>query len=362
MYATVKGGEAAIDNAHRWLADQRRGDRNVPELGVNQICQQMGRAVDRIMNEGSLADPELAAVALKQAQGDIGEAVFLLRAYRNTLPRLGYTRPVDTAAMRLDRRITPVFKDSPGGQLLGPTFDYSHRLLDFQLAGTSDPAPAVGAEPGPAEPATPVVAQLVQEGVTAGEDADDSQPVADITREPVRFPAGRDTRLQALVRGDEGFLLGLAYSTQRGYGGHKVYAGEVRQGTVAVSFVPEELGFPVTIGCLTVSECHVLTPEQADSDHGPGLARGYGLAFGRSERKAMTMALLDRALQAPERGERVAAPAQDEAYVLGHLDGVHAAGFLEHLKLPHYVDFQAELATLRSLGTAGEDDATEVGS
>lgn len=361
MYATVKGGETAIDNAHRWLADQRRGERSVPELGITQLCQQMGRAVDRVMNEGSLADPELAAVALKQAQGDVGEAVFLLRAYRNTLPRLGYTQPLDTVDMRLDRRVTPVFKDSPGGQMLGPTFDYSHRLLDLRLAEPSDPLPAAGAAPIATPPATPVVQRLVEEGVTAPDEADDNAVVADITRESVHFPAGRDTRLQALARGDEGFLLGLAYSTQRGYGGHKVYAGEVRQGAVAVSFVPEELGFPVTIGSLTVSECHVLTPEQADSDRGPGLARGYGLAFGRSERKAMTMAVLDRALQARERGERVEAPAQDEAYVLGHLDSVSAAGFLEHLKLPHYVDFQAELATLRSLDAGGENDVTETG-
>lgn len=361
MYATVKGGEAAIDNAHRWLAEQRRGDRNIPELSVAQVRQQLGRAVDRVMNEGSLADPELAAIALKQAQGDTGEAVFLLRAYRNTLPRLGTTQPLDTTAMRLDRRITPVFKDVPGGQMLGPTFDFSHRLLDFSLAGSSAPPPAATTESGASEPAPPILERLVHEGVTDAEQADDTQPVADITREPLRHPAPRDMRLQALVRGDEGFLLGLAYSTQRGYGGHKVYAGEIRQGAVSVSFVPDELGFPVVIGCLTVSECQVLTPEQADSDRGAGLARGYGLVFGRSERKAMVMALVDRALQARERGERVQAPAQDEAYVLGHLDGVHAAGFLEHLKLPHYVDFQAELATLRALGTGGDEqtgDAT----
>ncbi|MDN3516427.1 carbon-phosphorus lyase complex subunit PhnI [Aquisalimonas lutea] len=356
MYATVKGGEQAIDNAHRWLADQRRGDRGVAELDLAQIRQQMGRAVDRVMSEGSLADPELAAVALKQAQGDINEAVFLLRAYRNTLPRLGRTEPLDTGAMRLDRRITPVFKDTPGGQMLGPTFDYSHRLLDFSLAGNDDPPPAAEAEPAADGAVTPITEQLVREGLTEPDLADDTQPVADITREPLRLPAGRDARLQALARGDEGFLLGLAYSTQRGHGGHKVYAGEVRQGEVTVSFVPEELGFPVEIGRMTVSECHVLTPEQADSDRGPGLARGYGLAFGRSERKAMTMALVDRALQARERGERIQAPAQDEEYVLGHLDSVHAAGFLEHLKLPHYVDFQAELATLRALQQRNDRD------
>ncbi len=359
MYATIKGGEAAIDNAHQWLADERRGDRAVPELTTPQIYEQMGRAVDRVMIEGSLADPALAAVALKQAQGDVAEAVFLLRAYRNTLPRLGYTEPLDTRAMCLERRITPVFKDAPGGQMLGPTFDYTHRLLDFDFASCSEPGSAARATPDHDDPAVPVTERLVAEGFIEPEVPDDSQAVADITRESLALPAGRDARLQALARGDEGFLLGLAYSTQRGYGGHKIYAGEIRQGEVAVSFVPDELGFAVDIGRMTLTECQVLTPEQTDSDRGPGLARGYGLAFGRGERKALCMALLDRSLQARERGERIDAPAQDEDYVLGHLDGVRAAGFLEHLKLPHYVDFQAELATLRSLGQSASEETDD---
>ena len=133
-YVAVKGGELAIDNAHAWLAEARRGNPDVPDLALDQIQQQMGRAVDRVMAEGSLYDPELAALAIKQAQGDLIEAAFLLRAYRTTLPRFGYAAPVDTAAMALRRRISAVYKDLPGGQLLGPTYDYTHRLLDFLLA------------------------------------------------------------------------------------------------------------------------------------------------------------------------------------------------------------------------------------
>ena len=86
------------------------------------------------MAEGSLYDRELAALAVKQAQGDLIEAAFLLRAYRTTLPRFAHSRPVDTAAMLVRRRISAVFKDLPGGQVLGPTYDYTHRLLDFALA------------------------------------------------------------------------------------------------------------------------------------------------------------------------------------------------------------------------------------
>ena len=92
MYVAVKGGEAAIANAHRLLADVRRGDRAVPEVTVEQIAEQLALAVDRVMAEGSLYDRELAALALKQARGDLIEAVFLVRAYRTTLPRLGLQR------------------------------------------------------------------------------------------------------------------------------------------------------------------------------------------------------------------------------------------------------------------------------
>ena len=87
MYVAVKGGEQAIDNAHRLLAKKRRGDTAVPELSVEQIRQQLPLAVARVMSEGSLYDEELAALAIKQAAGDLVEAIFLLRAYRTTLPR-----------------------------------------------------------------------------------------------------------------------------------------------------------------------------------------------------------------------------------------------------------------------------------
>uniref|UniRef100_UPI001178A0F3 carbon-phosphorus lyase complex subunit PhnI n=1 Tax=Candidatus Entotheonella palauensis TaxID=93172 RepID=UPI001178A0F3 len=141
MYVAVKGGERAIQNAHQLLATQRRGDPEVPELSIAQIMEQMGRAVDRVMTEGSVYDRELAALAIKQAQGDLVEAIFLLRAYRTTLPRLAVSLPVDTARMHVQRRISATFKDVPGGQLLGPTYDYTHRLLDFSLL---DPPSANG--------------------------------------------------------------------------------------------------------------------------------------------------------------------------------------------------------------------------
>ncbi len=118
MYVAVKGGERAIENAHRLLAHERRGDRDVPEISLDQISGQLSLAVDRVMTEGSLYDRELAALAIKQARGDMIEAIFLLRAFRATLPRFGATEPVDTGKMQVRRRISSTFKHIPGGQIL----------------------------------------------------------------------------------------------------------------------------------------------------------------------------------------------------------------------------------------------------
>jgi len=121
--------------------------RDVAELGVDQIREQMTLAVNRVMAEGSLYDPDLAALAIKQSRGDLIEAIFLIRAYRTTLPRFGGSNPVDTAAMACDRRVSATFKDAPGGQVLGPTFDYTHRLLDFKLAADGEVAEMPQTEP-----------------------------------------------------------------------------------------------------------------------------------------------------------------------------------------------------------------------
>src|SRR5262252_7034813 len=194
MYVAAKGGERAIENAHRLLAHERRGDPSVPELLPAQIEGQLTLAVDRVMNEGSLYDRELAALAIKQARGDLIEAIFLLRAYRATLPRFGASEPIDTAAMDVRRRISATFKDLPGGQILGPTFDYTHRLLDPTLSAQAGEEPARAAALAEAMPrVTDLLAgdDLIEASPRAELDA----PVGDLTQEPLAFPAGRDVRL-----------------------------------------------------------------------------------------------------------------------------------------------------------------------
>ncbi|MFA6968216.1 carbon-phosphorus lyase complex subunit PhnI [Bosea sp. (in: a-proteobacteria)] len=409
MYVAVKGGEAAILATHDLVAQARRGDAAVPEISVAQIREQQGLSCARVMNEGSLYDADLAALALKQAQGDVIEAAFLMRAYRTTLPRFGSSEPVDTARMAIRRRVSATYKDLPGGQVLGPTYDYTHRLFDFALmeesagASTGPLPPACGGEglgmggrkaetlslgvapsgtaPHPNPPhrkrgegeerVAPLDAHMPRvpdilgaEGLMEPEVPPEGDPRPfDLTREPVSFPADRDVRLQAMARGDEGFLLGLGYSVQRGFGGNHPFVGEIRVGEVSVEFIPEELGFAVDLGDITLTECQMVNQFAGSKDVAPQFTRGYGLSFGHSERKAMSMSLVDRALKCREFGEAAEYPAQQDEFVLYHSDNVEAAGFVEHLKLPHYVDFQGELELIRRIRhereqrLAGENEA-----
>lgn len=362
MYVAVKGGERAIENAHQLLAHERRGDPAVPDLTLAQISGQLTLAVDRVMTEGSLYDRDLAALAIKQARGDLIEAIFLLRAFRATLPRFGATEPLDTADMQVRRRISSTFKDVPGGQILGPTFDYTHRLLDPSLTeGALVPEPAQGEVLDASMPRVTDI--LGADGLIEPSPEESSdQPVGDLTREPLNFPADRDLRLQNLARGDEGFLLALGYSTQRGFGRTHPFAGEIRFGEVEVEFFAEDAGFAVPLGSITLTECQMVNQFKGSATEAPCFTRGYGLAFGQSERKTMSMALVDRSLRARELGEEARSPAQDEEFVMSHSDNVQATGFVEHLKLPHYVDFQSELGLLRKLRrefeAAKDSDAT----
>jgi len=370
MYVAVKGGAAAIEGSWRLLDQQRRGDTQLAALSVAQIRSQLSLAVDRVMTEGSLYDPELAALAIKQASGDLVEAIFLLRAYRTTLPRLGYTQPLDTARITLSRRISAAFKDVPGGQLLGPTYDYTQRLLDFALlAEEGDDAAASAAQAtteGPDSIPESVVPRindlLTHEGLLETPAPSAGTEPGDLTRSPLMFPADRAQRLQALARSDEGWLLAMGYSTQRGYANSHPFAGEIRRGLVSVMVVPDELRFEVDIGEIEVTECQMINQFSGNRETPPQFTQGYGLAFGGAERKAMAMALMDRALRAGELGETVVAPAQDEEFVLAHADNVEASGFVQHLKLPHYVDFQAELALVRKLRAShvAASDATSM--
>jgi alpha-D-ribose 1-methylphosphonate 5-triphosphate synthase subunit PhnI len=353
-YVAVRGGEAAIENAEKFSLMQRSGGSSAP-LEVEQIKEQLHLAVDRVMGEGSLYAPDLAALAFKQAAGDTFEAAFILRSYRTTLPRLGYTESISTEGMRVIRRISAAFKDIPGGQVLGPTRDYTLRLLDFTLKNESRDRTQgeikrflddiEGLDPLP-EQFPKVVEMLRCEGLLISRHrlAGEKEVLADVTRQALAFPAPRSARLQTLSRGETGGLLALAYSNMRGYGSVHPVIGELRVGFLPVNLKSPATGAVECIGEIQVTEAEVIS-RIADAEGPAVFSLGYGLCFGHNETKAISMAVLDRAIS----GGEPETPSEDPEFVLTHVDGIESMGFCNHYKLPHYVTFQSELDRLRHI-------------
>lgn len=349
-YVAVKGGTEAIERACRLFAHERMKGESNP-LEVKQVQEQLYLAVDRVMGEGGLYAPDLAALAFKQAAGDTFEASFMLRAYRATRARLGYSLPVSTERMRVVRRISSAFKDIPGGQILGPTSDYTLRLMDFDLLEDDAARRKAFRErlfsdlPADSEiPASfPKVIDILRRDGLLAEAA--SIPKAgrfDITRQSLTFPAPRNAALQSMARGETGGMLLLAYSSMRGYGNIHPTLAELRVGYVSLKVPHPVTGEPCTVGEVKVTEAEVVARFEG-SDGMPRFSLGYGLCFGQNEIKAISMAVLDRCTRSRE----PSCPAEDQEYVLYHIDGIEAMGFCNHWKLPHYVDFLSDLDRLR---------------
>jgi alpha-D-ribose 1-methylphosphonate 5-triphosphate synthase subunit PhnI len=352
-YFAVKGGREAIENAGRLLIYERTKGKSNP-IQVEQIQEQLALLVDRVMGEGSLYAPDLAALAVKQSAGDTLEASFMIRAYRTTLPRLAYSLPRATREMRIIRRISAAFKDIPGGQLLGPTSDYTLRLLDFDLFDhrkkegrklsqhLEEVSPGTTTCPWP-DSFPKIVELLKKEGLLMVEkDQDRKAPVLDITREALIYPACRSAVLQSLARGETGGLLALAYSSMRGYGNVHPTIGELRVGYIPLIVTHPYRQEPYTAGEIKVTEAEVVS-RFTNEEGKPMFQVGYGLCFGQNEIKAISMAILDRTLQTEDPKTR----AENQEFVLSHVDGIESMGFCNHWKLPHYVDFQSDLDRLR---------------
>jgi alpha-D-ribose 1-methylphosphonate 5-triphosphate synthase subunit PhnI len=305
------------------------------------------------MGEGALYAPDLAALALKQSAGDTFEAAFMLRAYRTTQPRIGYSIVQSTEEMRVVRRISAAFKEIPGGQILGPTSDYTLRLLDFNLADENTEAhfryvndlfedvPDID----PLNDSFPKIVEILRkDNLIAGrrENRKQDEEIYDITRNAMIFPASRSAALQSMAMGETGGLLALAYSNMRGFGVVHPYVGELRVGYLPIKIVNPYTRMPELIGEIKVTEAEIISKMDA-SDEGPKFQIGYGICFGHNETKAISMGVLDRSMQTDEPG----APSEDQEFVLLHVDGVESTGFCNHFKLPHYVTFQSELDRLR---------------
>ncbi|MFZ7134215.1 MAG: carbon-phosphorus lyase complex subunit PhnI [Eubacteriales bacterium] len=344
-YVAVSGGKEAIEESIKLLKYHRSGTEK--DLDLEAIEKKMVLLVDRVMSEAGLYSPAYAALALKQCEGCIEEAVFLLRAYRSTLTRNYYTLPVQGKDIRVIRRISAAFKDIMGGQILGPTYDYTHRLMDFDIV--KEDAYTLNEEKNQLleksdkeeiQKCPRVSDQLKAEGLISSFSQENTDPF-DVTENMLEFPSGRSARLQTLSRADTGFISGLAYSSLRGFGSVHPTVGELRYGAVELE-VPYLFDHQqsICIGEILITEVEALV--SAEDDDQLKLAIGYGAVFGRNENKAIAMAVLDRCLETP--GD---APSHNEEFVLMHGDSIEMNGFISHLKLPHYVTFQSKLESVR---------------
>jgi len=389
-YVAAKGGQRAIGNAEELMELLRTRGAAAEEapLSPAAIEHQLHFLHSSVMSEGGLYDPRLASLAIKQSLGDPLEASFFLRSWRSTRPRLTEAPTHRTDAMRLIRRISSTFKEVPGGQMLGPTPDYTQRLFNLELLDESPEAfraalrgcldrlsiaPSIADVAGDgSEPRLPKVLDELRRQGLVEEPAPRPEPAYDITRRPLVFPVPRSAVLATLTRGHHGAVMGFAYSTMRGYGDTHPTIAELR-----VGYLPVELQHPVTgesveVGEVLVTECEIVamfeqgeagdtTPDDGRGprlhyDRPPTLSLGYGACFGHNELKAIAMAILDRAIQVGKKhGPRH--PAEDPEFVLMHVDGISAMGFTLHWKLPHYVTFQSDLDRLRR--ARGEGRATD---
>jgi alpha-D-ribose 1-methylphosphonate 5-triphosphate synthase subunit PhnI len=371
-YVAARGGAEAIEAAEE-LVRRRRTTAPSPWLELDQLTGRLGLLVDRVMGEAGLWAPALAARAVRQAEGDLVEAAHLVRAHLSRLPRYARSEAVLTDEIDVVRRIVPAFRQAPGPQLLGRTVDYTGRLLDLEpdesARHRSAHPVAGGHRPAPAGPAASVDQHRPGEGVAGGHGPatagpavavdrrvpgrlldvlrgmdlvvdrrrhDDPEPV-DITAAPVGPGAPRSARLSVMARAETGALVNLWYRNILGPDSHlhEVTLGEVRHGRL-----PVRVRHPVTGGAVTVARVEVTEVEAIEDLDGIDEDRtrfdvGYGLCLGHNERKAIAMANLDIALHR-DRGRTPLAQS-----VLMTTDGLDSSGFLEHLKLPHYVTFRS---------------------
>ena len=349
-YVATRGGEYAIDQAERLF----RGDLGtITRERVEAVKTGLPYLIDRVMGEASLYEPDLAALALAQAGGDLYEAILLLRAYRTTQPRIAVAEPVGQTDLFTVRRISAAFKDIPGGQILGPTLDYSHRLLQVDVLRGEDyvPEPVIpAAEPAPASQPSLTSWQKAQ-GLIPEHPVETVAPddIPDLTREPLLFPAARAHKLQSLARADTGGTLALGYSTMRGYSSVHPTVNELRLADAPVR-LRHPCGTVFSAGRVRVSQTEVISKSKE-------LELGFSATFGWNEVKVIAAATLDLASSQPNPH-----PAANEEFVLYHTEPVESSGFCIHFKLPHYVTFQSSLDALRRVKTDKNDAAKPAGT
>jgi alpha-D-ribose 1-methylphosphonate 5-triphosphate synthase subunit PhnI len=343
MYVAAKGGETAIQNAETLY---RHLNGAITRQQIDAIRDHLPYLIDRVMGEASLYAPDLAALAIAQAGGDLYEAVLLLRAYRSTQPRIAYAVPIMPDDLLTVRRISAAFKDIPGGQILGPSLDYSHRILDTRvLDDAAPPAPVEAAQAdAPAPRSYPAVAAWQRDAglmpPLPETEPIDPADVPDVTSDTVLFPAPRAHRLQALARADTGGTLALGYASMRGYGLIHPTVNELRLAHAEVQVTHPVTGAVFSAGRVRVSQAEVVTPG-GDKD---ALTIGFAATLGWNEVKLIAAATLD-----VEMNQSAPHPAHTEEFVMYHTEPVEASGFCIHFKLPHYVTFASSIDNIRKV-------------
>lgn len=344
MYVAARGGEDAIQHAEDFY-QSLIGKLSLEK--VRLIQEQLPYLLDRVIGEGSLYAPELAALALAQTGGDLYEAVLLLRAYRSTQPRIAYAQPVSAGEVLTVRRISAAFKDIPGGQVLGPSLDYSHRLLKLDvldgISKNEETAAPQAATPAP--PTYPPVTDWQRtQGLLPPVEIEQIEPVTipDVTTDNLLFPAPRAHRLQALSRADTGGVLALGYASMRGYGLIHPTINELRLGYAEVRVKHPITGAPFSTGRVRVSQAEVIS--SGGDGHKAGYQLGFAATMGWNEVKLIAASTLDM-----EMNNREPHPAHTEEFVMYHTEPVEASGFCIHFKLPHYVTFASSMDSVRKV-------------
>ncbi|MGR3436240.1 MAG: carbon-phosphorus lyase complex subunit PhnI [Shimia sp.] len=350
-YVATRGGERAIDQAERLFRAEMGA---IDAARVEEVKRSLPYLIDRVMGEASLYEPDLAALALAQTGGELFEAVLLLRAWRTTQPRLAVADPVGQEALFTHRRVCAAFKDVPGGQVLGPTLDYAHRILATEvLEGRTFTPPAVDPAPVPSPAHLPSVSAWQAENdlvETPPTDATEGNDIPDLTREPLLFPAKRAHTLQSLARAETGGALALGYAAMRGYGSAHPTVNEVRLAEAPL-VVRHPDGSRFSAGRVKISQAEVVDKK------GEKLSLGFAATFGWNEVKCISAATLDLNSPGAAKGSTT-----EEEFFLYHTEGVESSGFCIHFKLPHYVTFQSSLDAMRDAKArkkAAADQPTE---
>lgn len=348
-YTSYKEDASAVAAAQRLASERRKPG------APGDLAAQMPLLLDQIQGEAGLFAPALAERALNQTNGELGRAVGLLRAWGAVLPRLA-TPTLGEDDVRVVRRLTPTFRNPEDGQYLGVSPDHAPRLLQTDDAPEAEQTlveqPA--AEPTDA-PHTPqplefsrAVTDLEASGVIAHGTGAHSGP--------------RSALLAALAQGDTGALTTGAYAVMRTFGNQREpLIGELRTGYVPVQVIHPDLGIQITLGEVPVCTTELIVerrhaPDAQDSPVGR-FYLGIGATIGHVERRSISAALLDATCHRDNVEDDVGlGMLADPELLTPMLDGAAACGQVEHLKLPHHVQFQSKLNPAAYADDAVEDD------